>query len=299
VTKYTQTPRGLAAALCLGLSAVAVDAAARPAQGQAAPIAQPPAQPTTTRPPGAAAQTPGPRRGTLPQGFSVVLVLGDLQGSATPDDLPPAARRALTDLKDFLPFKSFKLLDAAWVMCCASDPRTEQLAHARVIPSPRRLGDVVTQLRGPEERTYELKLAASQSEPSRVFVEFTLRNLDLESPNELASTTAAIDRQVMMSRTADEIAKLEVELAEARKKYNSGHPEVRKLETELNAARRRAEITGRRSSGSGRGGSLGRTMIDTTFTMDVGETVVVGTSRLRGGSQALITMLTAVPPRPK
>jgi hypothetical protein len=40
-------------------------------------------------------------------------------------------------------------------------------------------------------------------------------------------------------------------------------------------------------------------MIDTSFTMDVGETVVVGTSRLRGGSQALITMLTAVPPRPK
>ena len=31
--------------------------------------------------------------------------------------------------------------------------------------------------------------------------------------------------------------------------------------------------------------------------MDVGETVVVGTSRLKGGSKALIALLTAVPPR--
>jgi hypothetical protein len=38
-------------------------------------------------------------------------------------------------------------------------------------------------------------------------------------------------------------------------------------------------------------------IIDTTFTMDVGETVVVGTSRLKGGSRALIALLTAVPPR--
>jgi hypothetical protein len=29
--------------------------------------------------------------------------------------------------------------------------------------------------------------------------------------------------------------------------------------------------------------------------MDVGETVVVGTSRVRGGDKALITLLTAVP----
>ena len=36
-------------------------------------------------------------------------------------------------------------------------------------------------------------------------------------------------------------------------------------------------------------------MIDTSFTMDVGETVVVGTSRLAGGDKALIALLTAVP----
>ena len=38
-----------------------------------------------------------------------------------------------------------------------------------------------------------------------------------------------------------------------------------------------------------------RSVIDTTFNMEVGETVVVGTSRVRGGDKALIALLTAVP----
>jgi hypothetical protein len=36
-------------------------------------------------------------------------------------------------------------------------------------------------------------------------------------------------------------------------------------------------------------------VIDTSFTMDLGETVVVGTSRLKAGTRALIALLTAVP----
>ena len=36
------------------------------------------------------------------------------------------------------------------------------------------------------------------------------------------------------------------------------------------------------------------TLIDTSFTMSLGETVVVGTSRMRGGGKALIVLLTAV-----
>jgi hypothetical protein len=35
-------------------------------------------------------------------------------------------------------------------------------------------------------------------------------------------------------------------------------------------------------------------IISTGFTMEIGETVVVGTSRLRGGDKALIALLTAV-----
>jgi hypothetical protein len=37
------------------------------------------------------------------------------------------------------------------------------------------------------------------------------------------------------------------------------------------------------------------TVIDTSFAMDVGETVVVGTSKLQGTDQALVLLLTAVP----
>ena len=36
-------------------------------------------------------------------------------------------------------------------------------------------------------------------------------------------------------------------------------------------------------------------VIETSFAMDIGETVVVGTSRMRGGDKALIALLTAVP----
>ncbi len=39
----------------------------------------------------------------------------------------------------------------------------------------------------------------------------------------------------------------------------------------------------------------GRSVIDTNFSMEIGETVVVGTSRIRGGDKALIALLTAVP----
>ena len=37
-----------------------------------------------------------------------------------------------------------------------------------------------------------------------------------------------------------------------------------------------------------------RKLIDTSFNMDIGETVVVGTSRLGGGDRAIIALLTAV-----
>jgi TonB family protein len=47
-------------------------------------------------------------------GYGLVLLLGDTQGSATPDGLSAPAQKALTDIKDFLPYKSYRLLDTAW-----------------------------------------------------------------------------------------------------------------------------------------------------------------------------------------
>ncbi len=45
--------------------------------------------------------------------------------------------------------------------------------------------------------------------------------------------------------------------------------------------------------------AAGRPVIDTSFKMDDGETVVVGTSQVKGGGKALIALLTATSDRPK
>src|SRR6266508_2121860 len=78
------------------------------------------------------------------QGFSVVLVLGDLQGGATPDNIPPGARAALGDLKDFLPYKSYRVLDTAWIL-----GSTTQLFRAK------------SRLRGADDQIYEVHLTSS------------------------------------------------------------------------------------------------------------------------------------------
>ena len=75
----------------------------------AAPVA---AQQAARTPP------PGDMKGQpSPQGFSVVLVLGDLNSGSNADaTVPPAARKALSDMKDFLPYKGYRLLDAEWIL---------------------------------------------------------------------------------------------------------------------------------------------------------------------------------------
>ena len=74
-----------------------------------------------------------------PQGFSVVLVLGEMQGTGAAENVPPAARKALVDMKDFLPYKSYRLLDTQWTLCCG---------HSMI----------ATRLRGVDEQDYDLEL---------------------------------------------------------------------------------------------------------------------------------------------
>ena len=149
------------------LPCVAVWALMLPASGLAQstpPRAVQPATPTPdARPAQAPAETPPPsastfaqsRRAVLPQGFSVVLVLGDIQGASTPDDVPPAARKALVDMRDFLPFKSYKLLDAAWLMCCGQQSNSGWGSSQSMV------------LRGPDESEYELKLSTASGARKR------------------------------------------------------------------------------------------------------------------------------------
>jgi hypothetical protein len=150
-------------------------------------------------------------------GFSVILAVGDLQGGAPTRDLPPAASKALADMSQFLPYKSYELLDARWIL---GSPRSTSL------------------IRGPENREYELELRTSARSDSGVQIGFNLRD-----PRQAFPFVGG-------------------------RGFRNGSEMVRVVK------------------------HPGR-IIDTTFNMDVGETVVVGTSRLQG-DRALIVLLTAV-----
>jgi len=266
---------------------------------------------TATKPPVASGQaaTSSRKPGAVPQGFSVILVLGDIQGGTTSDDVPPAARKALNDMREFLPFKSFRLLDAAWVMCCGGQWENER----RGAVERSRATQV---LRGPEDQEYNLMLVSSR-DAGRVAVQFTL--MGSTAPVEVVSTTAAIrTMQRKIADLRDRRAVLEGTIAHTRSKVEVGTSsgtDLPKMEAELRSidreiedmAARVAESSTATNTTTARGGARGsqerpRTVsspiIDTSFTMDVGETVVVGTSRQKGGSKALIALLTAVPPRP-
>jgi hypothetical protein len=49
------------------------------------------------------------------QGFSLLLLLGETQGAGQPDNISAPARKALADIKDFLPYKTYRVLDTQWV----------------------------------------------------------------------------------------------------------------------------------------------------------------------------------------
>ncbi len=284
-----QTPI-LTAAGCL--LAINTGLSAQQAVTPAAPAQQ---APQTTRPTQPVAATPSPSRSqaTGPQGFSIVLVLGDIQATSPSDDVPPAARKALTDMRDFLPYKSYRLLDAAWLLCCGQQARR---GSTRPAPSP---SESITQmLRGPEGQEYELKLWTSQADNARVFVRFALFG-GVDTPPAEGSSNAAVERAL-----ATEVQRLELAkkmLADVRGKVEVGTAapsDVMKAEIEVKDVERRINDLRMRIERGGRPGQFGRSAtIDTSFTMDVGETVVVGTSRMKGGTKALIALLTAVAPR--
>src|SRR5947208_10874 len=50
-------------------------------------------------------------------GFSVVVLRGETQNAAAGESLPPAPalRKALTDVKDFLPYRGYRVLDTHWL----------------------------------------------------------------------------------------------------------------------------------------------------------------------------------------
>ena len=209
-----------------------------------------------------------------PQAFSVSLVLGDMQATAgAADNVPAAARKALTDIKDFLPYKSFRLLDSQWTLCCGRSA-------------------ITTRLRGPEDQDYALELNPSSAANGKWYVRFALWE-----PRTAETTVSTGGASAALLSLEAERVQLERQLEELRKNNGDNHPDVVRLRRRLDAldaqsqASRDGEIARRTLTAS----LPRRAIIDTSFTMDVGETVVVGTSRLKG-DKAIIALLTAVAP---
>ena len=237
---------------------------------------------------------PAPRRG-----FNVVLLLGDMQDASGLDTVPVAARKALADMKDFLPYKGYRLLDTQWVLASNSGP-------------------AITRLRGVEDQEFELELRAVSAfqagtpAPSStgISVRFFLREgsdgttavKGALHANELAKTdsgTLEISREIFqLERERDD---LQIVINKGRKQVEAGAQdpnEVKRQEAQLAAVTRRiADLKQSLAASSSK--ASGRAVIDTSFRMDDGETVVVGTSKVKGGGKALIALLTATTDRAK
>jgi hypothetical protein len=215
------------------------------------------------------------------QGFSVVLVLGDIQPSSAADNVPTAARKALTDLKDFLPYKGYRLLDTQWTSCCGATP-------------------LISRLRGPDDQDYDLELTPSAVGNGKISVRFALREPAAPAATSGEYSAALHDKEVMMLTAQRN--DLERRLVDLRQKLDERHPDIAQIKALIAERERqmdalRLEDSARRvSAAAGNTREVRRAVIDTSFMMAVGETVVVGTSRLKG-DKALIALLTAIPQR--
>lgn len=213
------------------------------------------------------AQSPGsaPVRAQSPgtsafQGFSVVLVLGDVQEGATSDNIPAAARAALADLKDFLPYRSYRVLDTAWVLASSA---TRQAVSSR--------------LQGPDEQSYEVTLDRMPVGASSLQVGFEMREPSGNADRRAAERGAMQRKQ--LAQLVEQLRRAEV--AQNRGEIDAARQRIIDTEFEIEALQKETRYAGT------------ATLINTSFTMSVGETVVVGTSRMRGGNKALIVLLTA------
>ena len=304
-----------------------------------AALAQPAvAQQDATAPP-PTFQTPrAPNAGPAPQGFSVVLVLGDMDAATTPDNVPAAARKALADMKDFLPYKGYRLLDTHWTLCCGHAPLSGRL-------------------KGIDDQEYELRLDVGGVRNGQVNVRFILGESGSigDSPSDTRAAAAEIERRIQQLRqqqsqnndragskhpdqqkliseinaltaqlagqraregqaTGDSAAllrELRAHLAQLQRKRGDVEKQIEvgvaspndrlavqrdilEIEQQILTAEREAKLS---QSMTWQGHTSQGAIIDASFTMSVGETVVVGTSRVKG-DKALIALLTAVPAKP-
>lgn len=203
--------RMLAAAACAVLISTA-----GPARAESSPAAAAEAPEPATPAPAAVLATPAPpvtapmaRRADRTYTFQVVLLEADNTTPGVVENVPARAQKALKDLQDFLPYKSYHLVDMAWL-------RTSLEASSLVT--------------GPKGETYSVEILVGASNPDRILVqEFRISKMG-QAPGSPPGVPRPLSR-----------------------------------------------------------------LLSSTFGMNVGETVVVGTAKLDNPGHALIVMLSALP----
>ena len=234
------------------------------------------------------------------QGFNIVLVVGENERSGGSSmELPGGARRALTDMREFLPYRHYRVLDSQWTSCCSHETarggmvisgRLQGLAATTSVRAGARGTNVES---GVAPRTYAFTLWLMDSpDGTRLPVKFTLRD---DGFPRASGQGGSVGRDPRTSELRTELEVLQVQIEAARRRVAAGtlhSDELRTLEARYAGLQRQiAEAAG--SGGSASAQPAHRAVLDTSFMMDPGETIVVGTSRL-GGDKALIALVTAV-----
>src|SRR5688572_15696913 len=84
------------------------------------------------------------------RGFSIVLLLGEQTGSMMPPKgLSPSAQRAMADIKEFLPYKAYRVLDTQWI-------------------AGSEYGTSKGRIRGLDPKDYECELSTQPSESGKI-----------------------------------------------------------------------------------------------------------------------------------
>jgi len=209
------------------------------------------------------------------QAFQLVLLEAHRTGSGMPEGLPASARKALTDVAEFLPYGRFDLLaPIAFV-------RTTHDARVKVASD--------------DELSYELELAfrgdARQPGAELLVEGFRLRLVPAEPILVALAAQPGFSAGATLPRRAPAAA------------GSAPTP------TAGNAPRAATPLPGRATPDSGSAApaanappaavtpppTVAENLLSTSFSIRKGETVVVGTSKLNGNDRALVVLLTALP----
>ena len=196
-------------------------------------------------------------------GFSVVLLLGETQGPSSDDGLPPAPalRKALADVKDFLPYKGYRVLDTQWL----------------------RSGS--TRMKGLDDQEYDVNMDVGEFmrvngglqpfDPVSGKAGVIVANFHLQEAGAAANSSEEFGRSVLVADMERQRAHLVALLPSARGAMEQEQKaRIEQLDRQIRLAK-------------------ARKLIDSHFEMAFGETVVVGTSKI-GGDKGLVVLLTSV-----